>query len=164
MQSPISLILANIFLFKQENGLVGDILNKLDYCHCCTDEILIVCDETNDKQEVLNILDHVHPAIKFTSEEKNDNRISFLDVLLFGKIDGSIKTFVFRQNTWTGQYTCLHSFKPLQYKINLVKCFSHRINVLCSEDKVDSEINKLKNTIRHIGFPDNVRFLSEGKK
>lgn len=103
---------------------------------------LIVCDESIDKQELLNSLDDVHPAIKFTIEEENDNSIAFRDVLISRMIDGLIKGNVFIENRWKGQYTHYHSFTPLQYKID-------RIKLLCSENCVDYETDNLKSTFRN---------------
>ena len=154
MGSPLGPILADIFLAKLENGPLKDTLSKLDYYCRYIDDTLIVCDEMVDKQEMLDFFNNVRPAIQFTSEEEKDNSIAFLDVLLSRRRDGSIKRNIFRKNTWTGQYTHFQSFTPLQYKINLVKCLSHRIKLLCSEDTVESEIDILKNTLRRNGYPD----------
>ncbi|CAH8598674.1 unnamed protein product [Schistosoma haematobium] len=155
MGSPLGPILANIFLTKLENVPLKDILNKLDYYCRYIDDTLIICDENIYKQEMLDAFNNVHPAIKLTSEEEKDNSITFLDVRLSRRIDGSIKRNMFRKCTWTGQYTHFQSFTPLQYKINLVKCLNHRIKLLCSEDSVEEEIVILKNTLRNNGYPDN---------
>ncbi|CAH8631278.1 unnamed protein product [Schistosoma rodhaini] len=102
MGSSLGPILVDIFLAKLENGPLKDILSKLNYYCRYIDDTLIVCDENVDKQEMWNFFNNVHPAIKFTSEEEKDNSITFLDVLLSRRRDGSIKRYIFRKNTWTG--------------------------------------------------------------
>lgn len=118
-----------------------------------------------EKQELSNCFTNVHPVIKFTREEENDNRIAFLHVLLTRRIDGSMKWDVFPKNTWMGHYTYFYRFTPFQHKINLAKCLNRRIKRLCSENSIDNGIVKLKYILRDNGNPDNfVKEFQMGSK
>lgn len=93
--SLLGSILANIFLVKPENEPLKDILNKLDYYRRYIEDTLIVCDESINKQELLNNFNNIHLTIKFTRKEEKDHSIAFLDVLLSERIDGSIKRNIY---------------------------------------------------------------------
>ena len=53
----------------------------------------------------LNILNTLHPNLEFTMEMEEDNKLSFLDVLV-EKQDMMIVTSVFRKKTFSGQVSC----------------------------------------------------------
>ena len=67
-----------------------------------------------------------HPSITFTKEEEQDNKLSFLDVLLTRTTDGSIVESIYRKPTFSGLYVKWDSFVPKSYKKGLVNCLVFR--------------------------------------
>ncbi|CAH8861667.1 unnamed protein product [Trichobilharzia szidati] len=105
MGSPLGPILADIFLAKLENGPLKDVMDELEfYCRYMDDTFLIKKNEKEAKK-ILNKFNDVHPGINLTIEKENDSSISFLDVLMARKEDGTIRRSVYRRNTSTSQYT-----------------------------------------------------------
>ena len=63
-------------------------------------------------------MDHVnpiHPSIQFTMEKEQDNKLSFLDVLIT-HTDQELSTFVYWKPTFTRQYLNFNSHHP--YNVN----------------------------------------------
>ena len=109
-----------------------------------------------------------HPSITFTKEEEQDNKLSFLDVLLTRTTDGSIVTSIYRKPTFSGLYMKWDSFVPKWYKKGLVHCLVFRAWKLCSSYVLfHSEILFVKELLMSNGYPANFidsivhRFLSK---
>ena len=109
-----------------------------------------------------------HPSITFTKEEEQDNKLSFLDVLLTRTTDGSIVTSIYRKPTFSGLYMKWDSFVPKSYKKGLVNCLVFRAWKLCSSYVLfHSEILFVKELLMSNGYPANFidsivhRFLSK---
>ena len=101
-------------------------------------------------------------------EEEQDNKLSFLDVLLTRTTDGSIVTSIYRKPTFSGLYMKWDSFVPKSYKKGLVNCLVFRAWKLCSSYVLfHSEILFVKELLMSNGYPANFidsivhRFLSK---
>ncbi|CAH8503779.1 unnamed protein product [Schistosoma intercalatum] len=69
MGSPLGPLLANIFLAKPENGPLKSTITHLPTYYRYIDDTFIVLEKENDKHNLLNIFNNVHPSINFTSED-----------------------------------------------------------------------------------------------
>nr|CAJ00247.1 TPA: reverse transcriptase [Schistosoma mansoni] len=113
MGSPLGPILADIFLAKLENGPLKDTISHLtSYCRYI-DDTFIVLEKEHEKENILNIFNNIHPSITFTLEEEQNGSISFLDVQLTRRIDGTLKRGLHRKST-VGQYT--HFYRAVSIK------------------------------------------------
>ena len=106
--------------------------------------------------------------VKVMEEEEQDNKLSFLDVLLTRTTDGSIVTSIYRKPTFSGLYMKWDSFVPKSYKKGLVNCLVFRAWKLCSSYVLfHSEILFVKELLMSNGYPANFidsivhRFLSK---
>ncbi|CAH8627461.1 unnamed protein product [Schistosoma mattheei] len=152
MGSPLGPILADFFLAKLENGPLKEVINKLDfYCRYVDDTI--IADQNIRKEQLLELFNNKHPAIKFTCEEEIDNKLNFLDVFLSRKENGSISRGVYRKGSSPSQYTHFLSFVPLHFKRNLVKCLAIRALKICSVDTIDRELQHIHNILIELGYP-----------
>ena len=58
----------------------------------------------DELENVKRVLNDFHEDIKFTHEIEHNNIISFLDVSVIKKVNGSFRTEVFRKKTDTNVY------------------------------------------------------------
>nr|VZI18129.1 unnamed protein product [Spirometra erinaceieuropaei] len=100
------------------------------------------------------LLNSVLPDIQFTMETENNNQIAFLDVLVHRKVNGSLKTTVYRKATNTRQILSYHSNHPLCHKRSCVRSLYRRVDTHCSEptDKV-AELHYLRRMFTSNGYP-----------
>ena len=64
------------------------------------------------------------------------------------------RTSVYRKPTFSGVYLNFNSFVPISYKRNLVRCLFHRANRICSPEHLQTELEFLRNVLRHNAYPD----------
>ncbi|BHF61380.1 hypothetical protein SprV_0100435400 [Sparganum proliferum] len=79
------------------------------------------------------LLNSVLLDIQFTLETENNNVIVFIDVLVHRKVNGNLKTTVYRKATNTRQVPYHHSNHPLRHKRSCVRSLYKRVDTLCSE-------------------------------
>ena len=73
-----------------------------------------------------------HNNINFTIEYENENKLSFLDVLVFRNAD-RFNTTVFRKKTFTGLGSNFYSYCFLNFKLNSLSTLFHRAYTLTSD-------------------------------
>ena len=94
-----------------------------------------------------------HPRIKFTCEEENDNKISFLSISIT-QTENKCTTSIFRKNTFSGVYLNFHSHLPTDYKKGLIDTLLHRSYNICSDfASFYQEILFLKSVWQKNSFP-----------
>ena len=76
-----------------------------------------------------------------------------MDVLVEKSEDGKSVTSVYREPTFTGLYTTWDSFSATRNKINLVKCLVFRAKQICSESKLQQELDTLASILKKNGYP-----------
>ena len=83
MGSPVAPVLANIFMgFHKSKWLNEYNLNKPKFYLRYVDDILATFDNEQDSLNFLNLLNNMHPKIKFTIEKPINHSIAFLDVFI----------------------------------------------------------------------------------
>lgn len=97
-------------------------------------------------------LNRLHPALRFTLEEEENNSLPFLDVRVTRSVSG-ITTSLYRKPTFTGLYTPWDSFSPTLYKINTIRALTHRIIRICSPSVIEDEFNTLRSILSKNGYP-----------
>ncbi|BHF70447.1 hypothetical protein SprV_0301349800 [Sparganum proliferum] len=115
MGSPLSSFIAEAVLQKLETLVFATYKPK--FWARYVDDTLVVL-----KREMVSnfhaLLNSVLPDIQFTME--NNNQIAFLDVLVHRKVNGSLKTTVYRKATNTRQILSYHSNHSLCHKRSCV--------------------------------------------
>ena len=169
MGSPLGPVMANIFMcdlerkaLEQYNGSLPSLYRRY------VDDTFLVFNTRSDMLSFFKWMNKQHPSITFTKEEEQDNKLSFLDVLLTRTTDGSIVTSIYRKPTFSGLYMKWDSFVPKSYKKGLVNCLVFRAWKLCSSYVLfHSEILFVKELLMSNGYPANFidsivhRFLSK---
>ena len=154
MGSPLGPLLADFFMAKLEGGPLKSAIEGFD-CYCrYMDDIFCVADQEQSVPQILATFNSAHSSLQFTVETETNNALAFLDVLVGRREDGSVQRRVYRKKTWTSQYTNFHSFVPLKYKRNLVRCLASRARKICSGDTLEEELKFIQQALQDNGYPD----------
>nr|VZH92903.1 unnamed protein product [Spirometra erinaceieuropaei] len=153
MGSPISGFIAEVVLQRLESLVFQH--HRPKFWARYVDDIFFVIewDQVLTFQEHLNA---VFSDIKFTMKEEEINPLAFLDVLVYRKDCGGLKTKVFRKATNTMQVLNFNSNHPISHKRSCVRTIYRRVETHCSEpeDKM-AELQYLRRVFKANGYPRN---------
>ena len=153
MGSPLGPILANVFVGYHEAQVPQDEWPQL--YERFVDDVFSVFLSENHAEHFFNILNGLHPALRFTMEIEADSKLPFMDILV-QRTNGSFARSVYRKPTFTGLYTRWDSFSPTSQKIGLIKSLKSRALKICSESMLQDEFDKLKDIFVENGYPIDV--------
>ena len=107
------------------------------------------------KQDFLQYINSVDPAIQFTVEDnKEDGAIPFLDTIVIPKADGKLSTTVCRKPTHTDQYLQWDSHHHLSAKFSVIHTLSHRAQTVCSNSELlHKEKTYLRDALTQCKYP-----------
>ena len=132
MGSPISPIVANIFMEAFENGAIETALHPPRIWKRYVDDTFVLQDQAH-KEEFLQHLNSVEPSIKFTVEEaKEDGSIPFLDTIIRPEADGTFTIGVYRKPTHTDLYLPWDSNHNIAAKYSVINTLSFRALTISS--------------------------------
>ena len=108
-----------------------------------------------NKQDFLQHINSVDPAIKFTVEDnKEDGSIPFLDTIVKPEEDGSLSITVYRKLTHTDQYLQWDSHHNLSAKFSVINTLSHRAQTVCSNPELlKQEKEHLRRALTKCKYP-----------
>ena len=148
MGSPPAPHFANGWMSQFDNQIKGDAKLFARYM----DDIL-----RNIKrsliQSILNELNNLHPALKFTIECEQNGRLPFLDMLII-RIACRLYSTWYSKPTDTGLIMNYHALAPRRYKRSVVSGFVYRIHNACSTWLYFSEsMEKAKQILEKNQYP-----------
>ena len=147
MGSPISPIVANLYMEDFEEKAIRTAPHPPDIWLRYVDDTFTVVHEYNIEEFTAHI-NAIDPHIQFTFEVEEESKLSFLDVQIVLKDDGSLKTQVYRKPTHTDQYLNWHSNHPLEHKRSVVRTLMQRVdNIVSSEEDKQDEINHIQQAL-----------------
>ena len=113
MGSPLGPTFANLFLvYYQHNGLKNCPLQFKPKFYCrYVDDIFLMFEKKDHVKKFLRYMNSRHRNIKFTFEEEQDNKISFLDILIT-RVGNGLQTLLFCKKTFSGVYLNFKSHLP----------------------------------------------------
>ena len=100
-------------------------------------------------------LNDLQPSLTFTTDEEKDNKLPFLDILVECRLFAFV-TCIYRKPTFTGLYLSWDAFAPKSRKVNLIKCLIFRALKICSDNKIKSEFEQIKNLFLSNGYPEEI--------
>ena len=104
----------------------------------------------------LNYLNSKHPNIEFTSEIEDENKISFLDIVV-ERENGHFSTSVFRKKTYTGLGLNYLSYSAYLFKVNSIGTLINRAYNICSDYcKFDIEMRFLHDYFLKNAYPSHL--------
>ena len=165
MGSPLGPTFANIFMCSLEEYMLDNCplaFRPLFYRRYVDDTFLLF----RNKAQADNFLDFVngiHRNIKFTIEYESDNKLPFLDVLVFRDND-HFNTTVFRKKTFTGLGSNFYSHCFFNFKLNSLSTLIHRAFALTSDwNTFHQEISFLHTYFINNCFPSKLFFKYTNK-
>ena len=121
MGSPVSPIVANLYMEYLEQKALSTAPHPPKFWHRYVDDTFVIHKEAN-KQGFLQHINSVDPAIRFTVEDnKEDGSIPFLDTIVKPEVDGSLSITVYRKPTHTDQYLQWDSHHHLSAKFSVIQ-------------------------------------------
>ena len=119
------------------------------------DDTFILWPHQEDVQILMNHVNSIRPSIQFTMEKEQDNKLSFLDVLITHTEHGFC-TSVYHKPTFTGHYLNFHSHHPYNVKKGIVCCLQHRAKAISSDEVYQKEMDSLKETLYQNNYPESI--------
>ena len=154
MGSPFGPILANNFLGSMKKILFDRFPKPYIYL-CYVADTFVCFSSRNEALSFFQQLNDLHPSLTFTMDEEKDNQLLFLDVLVERRLFVFI-TSIYRKPTFTGLYLSWDAFAPKSRKVNLIKCLTFRALKICSDNKIKSEFEQIKNLFLGNEYPEEV--------
>ena len=157
MGSPLGPVIANIFMVHLEEEVIPRLTGEVSSWFRYVDDTFTFIKE--DKIELVQqTLNEFHQDISFTYEVEENKKISFLDVLVTRKTDGSFDTEVYRKKTDTNIYIHWEAYATKSWKVGTLKGLFRRAFYICStEEAREKELLHLKNVFIKInGYPSRV--------
>ena len=123
----------------KKSGLSGNLeepLYGLSGTHLYVDDTWVVQREEN-KQNFLQHINSVDPAIKFTVEDnKEDGAIPFLDTIVKPEADGKLSITVYKKLTHMDQYQQWDSHHHLSAKYTVINTLTLRAKTVCNKPEL----------------------------
>ena len=133
MGSAIGPTLANLFLVNYESKWLKDCPVQFapKYYRRYVDDIFLLFKAKDHVKKFFCYMNSRHPKIKFTFEEENDNKISFLHISIT-RTKNKFTRSIFCKKTFSVVYLNFHSHLPTDYKKSLIDTLLHRSYKVCS--------------------------------
>ena len=152
MGSPLGPLMANVFLYSIEEQL--DRNNKLpSFYKRYVDDTLATMPNIQAATAFLSTLNECHPAIQFTMEIAENNKLPFLGIMI-EKSGCHLTTSVYRKPTDTGLLLHYQSHVDQHYKRSLLNTMLNRAYRLSStEESFTKECQHLKRMFTKLKYP-----------
>ena len=154
MGSPVSPIVANLYMEHFEREAVQSASNPPRYWFSFVDDTWVI-QQSIHKQEFLEHINSIDPAIKFTVEGTQGNRcIPFLDTLVTPEGDNSLSFTVYHKPTHTDQYVQWDNHHNLSAKYSVIGTLTHRAKTVCTKPELlQKELSHLRETLVKCKYP-----------
>ncbi|XP_076069626.1 N-acetylglucosamine-1-phosphotransferase subunits alpha/beta-like isoform X2 [Oratosquilla oratoria] len=153
MGSPLSAVLANLFMEFLEAGTFSDIVPGNVVWLRYVDDILLISPRRFDIPKLQAALNEVEPSIQFTLEEEVNDSLPFLDTLII-KHDNLLKFTVYRKPTNKDDLTHFLSHHDLSIKKGVVIGFYLRALRICSPEFLEDEFRHIKEVFQKLKYPE----------
>ena len=110
----------------------------------------------DEPRKFLSHINSLRESIKFTMEIEADNRIPFLDVMVYRK-ENQIITSIYRKPTHTDRYLNFKSNHHPRIKAGVIKSLAHRARTICnSKENLDTELVNLQRVFDMNDYPSSL--------
>ena len=148
--------LANIYMEYFKEMALGSTSLKPSMWLRYIGDTFILWPHQEDVQTLLDHMNSIRPSIQFTMEKEQDNKLSFLDVLLTCTEQG-FRSSVYRKPTFTRQYLNFNSHHPYTVKKGIVCCLQHQAKTISSDtDAYQEEMISLRHNLHHNNYPEHI--------
>ncbi|XP_011862457.1 PREDICTED: uncharacterized protein LOC105559054 [Vollenhovia emeryi] len=153
MGSPISPIIANIFMEHFENEILKKAPLKPSKWFRYVDDTVVIWNHGRETlPHFLTFINSQHPNIQFTMETEQNSQIPFLDVLVRRNEDGTLSHNVYRKPTHTDRYLHANSHHHPAQKNSVISSLVHRALSISKPAALNGELNHLHRTLTRNGY------------
>ena len=152
MGSPLSGVLACLYLEILESGPFQQILPQNSYYFRYIDDTLLIHDKHLVIPTLISKLNSVEPSINFTYETESNHTLPFLDIKIHNT-DTYPLFDVFRKPTDTSDYINFHSHHDNRIKTGMIIGFYLRAYRICSPCYIKAEEDKLFHILTTLQYP-----------
>ena len=153
MGSPLSPVLVELFMEEFELDTIENADLRPNLWLRYVDDTFVVWPHGKTAlQEFLLHLNSQHPLIKFTMEQEKNNTISFLDVQVTRKADGTLAHTVHRKPTHTDRYLHSSSFHHPRFKSAVLNTLVRRAFSTCDQHSLKQELHHIKTSLQLNGY------------
>ena len=160
MGSPVSSVVANLFMERFEEGALQDaIAFQPRIWRRYVDDVFSIVLRSMVSKLLLH-LNGMDENIRFTTEQEKDRCLPFLDVSVRRRDDGSLRTGVFRKETHTDRTLAFNSHHAQSAKRAVVRALLDRVDTHFSEGDTEgraAETIYAREVLAKNGYPD--RFI-----
>lgn len=152
MGSPISGLIAEIFLQQHENNIIKNILdtNNIRLHNRYDDDILIIYDNSRTNPiEISGYMNNIHPALQFKPTTEANNSIYFLD-LTITRQHNKLTLNIYRKTTTTDTTIHYNSNHPTEHKTAAYRFLLNRAYQLPITQ--EQELSTIYQIARNNGF------------
>ena len=136
MEFPVSPIVTNIYMEYFEQKALSTATHPPRLWHRYVDDTTVIQKEEN-RQNFLEHINSVDPAIKFTVENnKEDGAKPFLDTTVKPQADGRLSFTIYRKPTHTDQYLQWDSHHHLSAKYSVISTLMHGAKTVCNKPEL----------------------------
>ena len=145
MGNPLGPVIANIFMVHMECSIIPTISDMIPVWIRYVDDTFTFV-KKGELEKVRSKLNTFHKDIEFTHEKEEKGSISFLDVMITKKYDGTLTTGVYRKETNSNIYIHWKAYAPRSWKIGTLHGLIQRAFLICSEpNEMKKEIEFVRN-------------------
>ncbi|XP_011860821.1 PREDICTED: uncharacterized protein LOC105557975 [Vollenhovia emeryi] len=153
MGSPISPIIANIFMEHFENEILKKAPLKPSTWFRYVDDTFVIWNHGRETlPQFLTFINSQHPNIQFTMETEQDSQIPFLDVMVRRNENGTLSHNVYRKPTHTDRYLHANSHHHPAQMNSVISSLVHRALSNSEPTALDGELNHLHRTLTMNGY------------
>ena len=166
MGNPLSPVLACLFLEHIEMEKLPSYPGVgFRYWKRYVDDVLCLVPPDFRLDMFLDFLNSLYPTLKFTFEWQNNDRIAFLDVLIFN-LKSCLKFTVYRKPTHSECYLHFFAFTPINIKRSIAQSLFFRAFRICSPEFLTAEIDHIFCSLRNLAYPERIlnEALSKAKR
>ena len=153
MGSPISPVLADLFMEEFEQTAIVTAEHRPRVWLRYVDDTFVIWQHgPTNLQLFLNHLNGLHSNINFTMEQERNGSISFLDVSVTRKPDGTLTRSIYRKPTHTDRYLHRNSFHHPKIKASVNRTLVRRAYSICDVEHLDQELHHITTALRRNGY------------
>ena len=153
MGSPVNPIVANLYMeYFDQKALRTTPHPRLWWKY--VDDTFVIQKDIN-KQDFLQQINSVDPAIQFTVENnKEDGTIPVLDTIVKPEADGNLSITVYRKPTHMDQYLQWDTYHHLSEKFSVINTLTHRAKTVCrNPELLHKEMEDLRKALTQCKYP-----------
>ncbi|XP_063871036.1 uncharacterized protein LOC135106189 [Scylla paramamosain] len=139
MGSPLSAVMACLYMETLETDNFIRIMSRGSTWLRYVDDVLVIVPKGTNINNKLTLLNKVHKDTQFTVEEEQDNRLPFLDTVIWREEEG-VSFSVYRKPTNKDDFIHYLSAHSMRVKSGVIIGFYLRAFRICSNNFLEQEI------------------------